>query len=231
MIATPARASVSAARVTLSVETEPSAKAWLTATLPWRPVASARRAISRICVRPASPLRGAGRAQDAALREGHDLDRDEVAEMIADLQDFVEVAKSELVVDVDMSAHVQGAAGHHLAHQVRAGLEFEHRARRAHPALGLDAVRDRVAGRLVGNPRQAEQRLVEMDMAVDQRRQDQRSAQIDAVLRRRRNREEGGDPPSLDFDIVPAAVGQRGIEEAHASVRLTWRPSGRLPCA
>ena len=180
-------------------------------------------------------LRRAGRAQDAALREGHDLDGDEVAEMLANLQHLMEVPETELIVDVDMAAHVQGAAGHDLAHQVRAGLEFRHRACRAHAALGLDTVGDLVPRRLVGQPGQAEKRLVEMDMTVDQRRQDEGAAEIDCVrgsgVRRTRSRAEGGNPPSLDLDVVPAAVGQRGVDEAHAPVRLTWRPSGRLPCA
>ena len=38
--------------------------------------------------------RGARRAQDAALREGHDLDGDEVAEALAHLQDLVEVPEA-----------------------------------------------------------------------------------------------------------------------------------------
>ena len=136
----------------------------------------------------------ARRAQDAALREGDDLDGDEVAETLADLQDLVEVLQAELVVDVDVAAHVQRAAGHDLAHQIGAGLRFGNGARRAHLALGLDAVGDAIARRLVGHPGQAEQCLVEMDMAVDQRRQDQRASEIEVA--RIRGREEGGDPPS-----------------------------------
>ena len=46
--------------------------------------------------------------------------------------------------------------------------------RRAHLAFGLDAIGDAVARRLVGHPGQAEQGLVEMDVAVDQRRQQTR---------------------------------------------------------
>ena len=84
----------------------------------------------------------------------------------------VEVPEAELVVDVDVAAHVQRAAGHDLAHQIGAGLGLGHGARRAYLAFGLDAVGDAVAGRLVGHPGQAEQGLVEMDVAVDQRRQD-----------------------------------------------------------
>ncbi len=50
------------------------------------------------------------------------------------------------------------------------------RSRRAHLAFGFDAVGDAVAHRLVGHPGQAEQGLVEMDVAVDQRRQDECAA-------------------------------------------------------
>ena len=280
MMATPASARRSAVRSATSVGTEPSAKAWLTATLPFRPAASVRWAIATSWAMPLSPLScrwmstptprrsampkiaprwpsrspsmptgsspprrsapsamaassscgRARRAQDAALREGDDLDGDKVAEALAHLQDLVEIFQAELVVDVDMAAHVQGAAGHHLAHQVGAGLRFRDRPRRAHLALGLDAVGDAIAGRLVGHPGQAEQGLVEMDMAVDQRRQDEAALEIERVgacRRVARDREEGGDPPSLDLDVMLPAVRQLGVGEQHA---LTCRRRRPLPC-
>ena len=42
-----------------------------------------------------------------------------------------------------------------------------------------------------------------------------------------RGREEGGDPPSRDLDVVLAAVGQRGVGEPHA---VTCRRRRPLPC-
>ena len=42
-----------------------------------------------------------------------------------------------------------------------------------------------------------------------------------------RGGEEGGDPPSLNLDVVLAAVGQRGVAEPHAVTCRRWRP---LPC-
>ena len=53
-----------------------------------------------------------------------------------------------------------------------------------------------------------------MDVAVDQRRQHQRAVEVER--RPEPRREEGGDPPSLDLDVVLAAVGQRGVGEQHA---------------
>ena len=53
---------------------------------------------------------------------------------------------------------------------------------------------DAIARRLIGDPGQAEQRLVEMDVPVNQRRQDERTFEIEVP--RIRGREEGGDPPS-----------------------------------
>ena len=155
-----------------------------------------------------------GERTNAALREGDDLDGDEVAEALAHLQDRVQILEAELVVDVDMAAHVQRAAGHHLAHEVGAGLGFGHRPRRAHLAFGLDAVGDAVARRLVGDPGQAEQGLVEMDVAVDQRRQDE----TERLSGRRR--QEGRDAAILQFDIVAGAGGQEGVAEDHSAASL-----------
>src|SRR5690348_2642199 len=123
----------------------------------------------------------AGRAQDPALREGDDLDRDEIAETLANLQDLVEIAQPELVVDIDMAAHVQRAAGQHLAHEIGAGLRFRNSASRTDLALRLDAIGHLIARCLVGYPRQAEQGLVEMDVTVDQWRQDQRAIEIEVL--------------------------------------------------
>ena len=174
---------------------------------------------------------GARRAAHAALREGHDLDRDEVAEAFAHLQDLVEIAQPELIVDVDMGAHVQGAARHHLAHQIGAGFGFGQRARRADLAFRLDAVGHLVARGLVRHPGQAEQGLVEMNMSVDQRRQDESTAEVDRILagRRGRDREEGGDPPSLDLEVMLAAVGQPRVGVAHGHHVCFGAPTSRRP--
>src|SRR4029453_1908693 len=80
-----------------------------------------------------------GGAQDAALREGDDLDRHQAAKPFADRQDLVEVPEAKLVVDVDVAAHMQRTAGHDLAHQIGAGLRFGNAARRVYLALVLDA--------------------------------------------------------------------------------------------
>src|SRR3984893_10731579 len=56
MMATPASAKRSAVRSATSVGTEPSAKAWLTATRPFRPAASVRCAIAVSWAMPLSPL-------------------------------------------------------------------------------------------------------------------------------------------------------------------------------
>ena len=98
--------------------------------------------------------------------------------------------------------------------------------------FGLDAVGYTIARGLVGNPRQAEQGLVEMDVAVDQRRQDQCSAEVedmiaDIAVDVAGARHKGGDPPFLDVDISSAAIGQRGVGDQHA---ITCRRPRPLPC-
>jgi hypothetical protein len=113
---------------------------------------------------------------------------------------LVQIVRPEFIVDVDMAAHVQGAAGHHLAHQIGAGHRLRDRPGRAHLAFGFDAIGDAVARGLVGYPGQAEQGLVEMDVAVDQRRQDQ-AARL-CMGRRQQSR----DAAVLQLDIVPGAV-------------------------
>ncbi len=126
----------------------------------------------------------------------------------------MQVLESELVVDVDVAAHVQGAAGHYLLHEIAAGLGLGDAAPGAHLALGLDAVGNAVTLCLVGHPGQAEQGLVEMEVPVDQRRQDE------AERLSRRRRQKGRDAAILQLDIVAGAVGQEGVAEDHSAASL-----------
>jgi hypothetical protein len=158
--------------------------------------------------------RRAGRAGDTALREGDDLDRGEAAKQLPHPENRLQVPEAELVIDIDVRPHVQGAARHHLLHQIGAGLRFGESAARPHMALGGDAIRHGVARRLVRNPGQAEQGLVEMDVAVDQRRQDE------AERLSRRRRQEGRDAAILQFDIVAGAVGKECVAEDHSAASL-----------
>ncbi len=119
----------------------------------------------------------------------------------------MEVLEPELVVDIDVAAHVQRAGRHYLLHQVGAGLGLGDGAGRTNLALGLDAVGDGVARGLVRHPWQAEQRLVEMDVAVDQRRHHQHAGF------RLGRRLQGNDAAVPDLDVVLAAVGQHGVAD------------------
>ena len=99
MMATPASARRSAVRSARSVGTEPSAKAWLTATLPFRPAAS---------------VRCGDRHQlgDAALAAVVQMDVDTHAAAFGDGEDRIEMAV-EIAVDADgiEAAHEVGALG------------------------------------------------------------------------------------------------------------------------
>src|SRR5262249_51540494 len=81
-------------------------------------------------------------------------------------------------------------------------------------ALGLDAIGDVVALGPVRYPGQAEQGLVEMDVPVDQRRQDE------AERLAGRGWQEGRDAAVLQVDVVARAVGQERIAEDHSAASL-----------
>ena len=92
---------------------------------------------------------GAGRASDAALREGHDLDGDEVAEALAHLQDLMRFLRPSWL---SMSTCCACAACRWPAPAAPDWRRSPSRAwcaRRA-PAFGLDAVGDAVARAWLG---------------------------------------------------------------------------------
>ena len=125
-------------------------------------------------------LERAGADRHAALREGDQLDRDRVAVALAHRLQAVQVGEAQLGADVDVAAHVRGAAGEQAAHQPRA-LQLGREGEPAqHAALVLDAIEQR-RPRAVRLPRRAPQRLVEVRVRVDEAGQDQAAARIDRV--------------------------------------------------
>ena len=116
----------------------------------------------------------------AALREGHDLDRDAALIGFANRQDLMQGRKAHLEMHVDMRSDMRRAIGDAAVEQQACP------ASRGHGELGQDllvgfdpAHPGRPRG--MGHPGQAEQGLVEMHVPVDQARQDQVPAKIHDV--------------------------------------------------
>ena len=120
----------------------------------------------------------AGDRHDAALREGDDLDIDEIPRRLAHPQQRVQPAKADLGVDVDVAAQRGRAERDDLVDQPPRA-----RPRPAAPSSRRSSRSRAIRSATVAGPmrlkRQAEQRLVEMDMAVDEAGDEQRAAKID----------------------------------------------------
>ena len=90
----------------------------------------------------------------------------------------------------------------------------------AQALLGLDPLRHRAA-RHMRDPGQAEQGLVEVDVALDQARQHQQPAQVadlGAFRRQRSGRGDAGDPPACQQQIGTAPLGQQAVAEQQGHV-------------
>ena len=96
------------------------------------------------------------------------------------LQHRFEIGEADVVVDVDMAADARRAVRDQRADE-RGGARFDRqRDAMALDALGGDAFAH-AASLDMGQARRAPMRLVEMDVAVDERRQEERAGKIDAL--------------------------------------------------
>ena len=149
---------------------------------------------------------GAGPHQQAALRKRHQVDVDDVRQRRAGRQHALDPGHAAIGVDVDMAAD-EGAAVRHREHRLPRRLNTRiDRQRLADQALVVDAV-DQARPDLVAIPGQAEQRLVEMRVRLDQAGQRDPAATVqhrDAVRCRT-----VGDAPGPDQNIA-----RRGAERA-----------------
>ena len=116
-----------------------------------------------------------GLRRHAALRESDELDVDPVTKGLADPDDRFEIVEADIIVDIDVAAHARRAVRDQRADERRrAGLD-----RQGDP-MALDALeRDALANAApldMGQARRAEMGLVEMDVALDKRRQEEQPA-------------------------------------------------------
>ncbi len=126
---------------------------------------------------------GAGCGEDAALREGDDLDAEALALELAQLEHGVEVGEPRDRIDVHVRADVAGAVGHDLPHQClgaltarQLGVGFQQEL-----PLDLDALGE-ARRRPVRSPAHSGEALVQVDVAIDERRAEQRAAELDAPV-------------------------------------------------
>ena len=184
-------------------------------------VVEARRIEAADEVRAGAERRGdeVGRALlrgHAALREGDELNVDPVAVSLAHAQHRFEIGEADVVVDVDVAARARRAVGDQRADERRGARLDRQRDAMAFDALGGDPLAHAVSLDM-GQARRAPVRLVEMDVAVDERRQEERALKIDALAwligasRRMQRRNDA----ACDLDIGEAALGKTRVGEDH----------------
>ena len=152
----------------------------------------------------------------AALREGHELNVDPVPIGLAHAQHGFQIGEADVVVDVDVAAHARRAVGDQRSDERRGARLDRQRDAMAFDAFGGDPLAH-AASLDMGQPRRAPMRLVEMDVAVNERRQEKRALKIDALAgsisasgrMHRRNDAVG------DFDIGETALGKTRVGQDH----------------
>ena len=126
-----------------------------------------------------------GLRRHAALRESDELDVDPVAKGLADPHDRFEIVEADIIVDIDVAARAVAPfrISVRTSAEARASIGSATRwrwMRSSGDALAHAAPLD------VGQARRAEMGLVEMEVAVDKRRQEEQPLEVDAFVSRRR---------------------------------------------
>ncbi len=148
------------------------------------------------------------------MREGDKLNVDPVAISLAHLKHSFEIGEADVVVDVDVAPRARGSVGDQRANEGGCAGFDRDRDLAALDALGGDALAH-AASLDMGQARRAPVRLVEMDVAVDERRQEELSGEIDALMslsrgvrRTRRHDKALGDLEVRETSVRKARVGQ-----------------------
>jgi hypothetical protein len=157
-----------------------------------------------------------GLGRHAALREGDELNVDPVAKGLAHPDHSFEIVEADIVVDIDMAAGARHAVhDQRTDKRRRAGLNRQGHLMALGPlddnALAHAASLDmRQAGR-------APMSLVEMEVPVDERREEEHPFEIDAFAGRRRGprRMPCDDEPAGDFDVGETPLGQARVGQDH----------------
>ncbi|MDF2639448.1 MAG: hypothetical protein K0R64_2432 [Novosphingobium lindaniclasticum] len=156
---------------------------------------------------------GARAGQDARLRKGHQFDVHDAAPFFAGAHDGVKMRKSGSGIDVDMTAHRRGAEAGRLRDQGVGPLGGGAHARK-------QGLLDRQTSAQAGSgtmrlPGFAEEALVEVNVAIDEGRQNQPSAKVDTRHRLigRNIRFDRHEPAVRHREIRRRAVRQQGVGE------------------
>ena len=148
----------------------------------------------------------------SALREGHELNVDPVPVSLAHSQHGLEIGEANIIVDVDMATHARCAVSDQGLDQ-RGGARLDRqRHMMAFDAFGGDPLAHAVSLDM-GASRCAPVRFVEMDMAVDERWQEKRALEIDALawLISASGRMQCDNDAPCDLDIGKAALGKMRV--------------------
>ena len=129
-------------------------------------------------------LRRAGARKDTALREGDELDVDDVAIVLAHLQDRLQRLQPDRAVHHDVAAHLERAVGDAQL-ELLAGALVHRRSHRHVLGLEGDALMhvEAVGAGFVGDPPVAVEAGVEVDMPFHEARHEQRAGDVDAAAR------------------------------------------------
>ena len=173
----------------------------------------------------------AGAAHDAALREGDDGQPDLAAEALAHGDERLDLREPAFEIDVGVRADMRGALADAEIDEV-AGALGDRRQLAPRLLVVLDAAHPRAVAAM-RPPVEAVDRLVEMDMAVDQAGEDEVAADIEndgRVVERTIGRTDLGDTPVDDADMRDAPVRKTGVGKKRLGCHRSFSSIASASC-
>ena len=169
----------------------------------------------------------AGRGDDAALRERHELDVEEVRHLVPEQDERLEAIEANLCVDVDVAPHATGPERDGLLDEPPCPLCDRRLDLAPDRLLRLDPL-GHAAPAAVRDPGSAEERLVEVHVALHEGGQKESTAEVHVLLRlgRRARLADRRDPTALAEHVGPSVDPAGGRSSGRAACRCL-RPSSR----
>ncbi len=171
----------------------------------------------------------AGRGDDAALRERHELDVEEVRHLVPEQDERLEAIEANLCVDVDVAPHATRPERDCLLDEPPCPLCDRRLDLAPDRLLRLDPL-GHAAPAAVRDPGSAEERLVEVHVALHEGGQKESTAEVHVLLclGRLARLADRRDPTALAEHVGPSSIRQADVRQGESPARISVRAHGGI---